>query len=389
MMMHSTLRRFRGVAGLALPLAVAGGCAAVEAPVSAPRSAAQDAVVQGPMRSLDVSPQQFLRDAEGLYVVVDLDDNTLRMMDGRTILWEAPVGTGTGLRLQSDTDEWHFTTPRGVFQIQFKEEMPVWILPEWYFVKRGEPVPPVTSPARRAPGQLGVAAVYLGREIAIHGTDRPELLGSRVSHGCIRLDNRHAQRLFHNVQVGTPVVIVGGEHLDHEPAAEPTDPGRGVVNRTDPLAALSSADLLRRLERDLERADTATGWVAYASRLITRGLKDDADALRGVLQLAGKAGTPRLNREFETFLADAYSRGAMRVVVSLARIDAESREAAAAAIVSGTLGQHVGSLESGPWPTRRVADAQLGPDARRGWTALREAEEEYRARSSLASGSGR
>ncbi len=387
--MHRISERFSGLSGLALVVGLVGGCASNEAPASAPRTSAQDAVVQGPMRSLDVSPRQFLREAEGIYVVVNLDDNSLRLMDGRTILWEAPVGTGTGLRLQSDSSEWHFTTPRGVFQIQFKEEMPVWILPEWYFVKQGKPVPPVTSPERRAPGQLGVAAVYLGREIAIHGTDRPELLGSRVSHGCIRLDNRHAQRLFHNVQVGTPVVIVGGEHLDDEPAQQPTDPGRGIVNRPDPLAAIASPDLLRRLERDLARADTSTQWVAYASRLITRGLKDDTDALRGILQLAGKGATPRLNREFETFLADTYSRGAMRVVVSLARIDDEAREAAAAAIVAGTLRQHVGPLETGPWPTRRVADAQLGPDARRGWNALRDAEEAFRAQSTLASRRGR
>jgi hypothetical protein len=341
------------------------------------------------MRSLDVSPEQFMREAEGIYVVVNLDDNSLRLMDGRTILWEALVGTGTGLRLQSDTDEWHFTTPRGVFQIQFKEEMPVWILPDWYFVKKGEPVPPVTSPERRLPGQLGVAAVYLGREIAIHGTDRPELLGSRVSHGCIRLDNRHAQRLFHNVQVGTPVVIMGGEHLDAEPPLAPTDPGRPGVTRPDPLAGLATAEILRRLSADLERADTTTNWVAYASRLITRGLKEDTDALRGLLELAGTAGTARLNSEYSTFLADTYSRGAMRTVVSLARIEEKRRKDAARAIVAGTLAQHVGRLDaSSPWPTRRVADATLGPDARRGWDALRAAEEAYLS-GTVVAGSGR
>jgi len=388
--LQMAIARIRGVAGPGLALAVLSACASTGQLSSNPRTAAEDAVVQGPMRSLDVTPAEFLRDAEGIYVVVNLDDNRLRLMDGRTILWEAPVGTGTGLRLQSDTNEWHFTTPRGVFQIQFKEELPVWILPEWYFVKRGERVPPVTSAARRLPGQLGVAAVYLGEEIAIHGTDRPELLGSRVSHGCIRLDNRHAQRLFHNVQVGTPVVIYGGEHLDDEPATNPTDPGRPTVTRPDPLAGLSSTEILRRLGRELERADTTTNWIPYASRLITRGLKDDADALRGLLELAGTARTPRLNREYSTFLADAYSRGALRTVVSLARIDEKKREEAAAAIVAATLAQHVGPLNaSSPWPTRRVAQAQLGPEARRGMQALREAEDAYLQQRTMTAERGR
>jgi hypothetical protein len=380
----------RRMAGLGVCLALLSACASTGQVSSPTRTAAEDAVVQGPMRSLDVTPAEFLRDAEGIYVVVNLDDNRLRLMDGKTILWEAPVGTGTGLRLQSDTNEWHFTTPRGVFQIQFKEELPVWILPEWYFVKRGERVPPVNSPARRAPGQLGVAAVYLGEEIAIHGTDRPELLGSRVSHGCIRLDNRHAQRLFHNVQVGTPVVIFGGEHLDDEPAPNPTDPGRPTVTRPDALAGLSSPEILKRLGRELERADTTTTWIPYASRLITRGIKDDADALRGLLELAGTARTPRLNREYATFLADAYSRGALRTVVSLARIDEEKRDAAATAIVAATLAQHVGPLNgSSPWPSRRVAQAQLGPEARQGMQALREAEEQYLRQSTRTAERGR
>src|SRR5690606_13823438 len=133
------------------------------------------------------------------------------------VLWDAPIGTGTGLRLESEDGGWHFATPRGVFQVKFKEEMPIWYLPDWYFIEKNLPIPPENAPERRLPNQLGVAAVYLGEEIAIHGTDRPELLGQRVSHGCIRLENRFAQRLFHNVQVGTPVVIVGGEHLDDEP----------------------------------------------------------------------------------------------------------------------------------------------------------------------------
>jgi hypothetical protein len=46
------------------------------------------------------------------------------------------------------------------------------------------------------PGQLG-----------IHGTNEPQLLGTRVSHGCIRMSNDDITKLAHELPLGTPVQI--------------------------------------------------------------------------------------------------------------------------------------------------------------------------------------
>ena len=46
------------------------------------------------------------------------------------------------------------------------------------------------------PGQLG-----------IHGTNHPELLGTQVSHGCIRMSNDNITKLAHMLPLGTPVQI--------------------------------------------------------------------------------------------------------------------------------------------------------------------------------------
>ncbi len=46
-----------------------------------------------------------------------------------------------------------------------------------------------------------------GGYIGIHGTDRPELLPGRVSHGCIRLRNADILRLAALMPVGTPLTI--------------------------------------------------------------------------------------------------------------------------------------------------------------------------------------
>jgi L,D-transpeptidase catalytic domain len=46
-----------------------------------------------------------------------------------------------------------------------------------------------------------------GGPVAIHGTNRPSLLGLRVSNGCIRISNDAVQRLWQLAPTGTPVLI--------------------------------------------------------------------------------------------------------------------------------------------------------------------------------------
>ena len=64
------------------------------------------------------------------------------------------------------------------------------------------------------PGAVGISAfspVLLnwpqGGPIAIHGTDAPGLIGSAVSHGCLRIHNRDALRFLRLAVEGTPVEI--------------------------------------------------------------------------------------------------------------------------------------------------------------------------------------
>jgi len=47
-------------------------------------------------------------------------------------------------------------------------------------------------------------------QVAIHGTNRPDLLGGEISHGCIRVHNDVIRELAGRLPLGTPVDIVGG-----------------------------------------------------------------------------------------------------------------------------------------------------------------------------------
>jgi lipoprotein-anchoring transpeptidase ErfK/SrfK len=46
-----------------------------------------------------------------------------------------------------------------------------------------------------------------GGFVGIHGTDRPDLIPGRISHGCIRMRNRDIVRLGRLMPVGTPITI--------------------------------------------------------------------------------------------------------------------------------------------------------------------------------------
>lgn len=64
------------------------------------------------------------------------------------------------------------------------------------------------------PGAIGISAFSevltgwtQGGPIAIHGTNRPGLIGRAVSNGCIRVRNDLLQRIFDETLAGTPVTV--------------------------------------------------------------------------------------------------------------------------------------------------------------------------------------
>jgi lipoprotein-anchoring transpeptidase ErfK/SrfK len=334
----------------------------------------------------------------GYAVIIDLDANRLHFAKGRRVLWSAPVGTGTGMRMENGRGEWDFSTPTGTFHVTYKDLEPDWIAPDWYFIENNLRVPPPDADARRFPRGLGSAAVFIGHGLAIHGTDKPELLGQRVSHGCIRLSNADALRLFHNVQVGTEIIIVGGRNL--APTAPPR-PSSSSARRSGPpprdpfIVELEGEDtyaLLERLEDELFTAVAASGastkWHQVASVLLLRGAKeDDDDALSGLLSRVTEIGSGPLREEYATYLADAFNQGPLRTLEAMAGMDRDTRAAVARAVVESSLALYPGDPNSvsAPWPTRRAPRTAVRRGAQRAWDALQLAEGAYREHVGLAS----
>jgi L,D-transpeptidase ErfK/SrfK len=103
-----------------------------------------------------------------------------------------------------------WSTPVGRTNIVAKVRNPSWYPPESIrdeHAARGDMLPKVVPPGPDNP--LGAYALRLGfSSYLIHGTNRPEGLGMRVTHGCVRLLPEDIAWLFPQVDLKTPVSII-------------------------------------------------------------------------------------------------------------------------------------------------------------------------------------
>ncbi|MGQ3891086.1 L,D-transpeptidase family protein [Legionella sp. CNM-4043-24] len=119
---------------------------------------------------------------------------------GDNVVVTAPVGIGR--------EGWN--TPIGETRVTAKERDPIWrptdnVRAE--AARHGTPIPNSFPPGAGNP--LGRHVLRLGwPTYLIHGTNRRDGVGSRVSAGCIRMTPEDIESLFDQVPVGTPVRVI-------------------------------------------------------------------------------------------------------------------------------------------------------------------------------------
>jgi L,D-transpeptidase catalytic domain len=118
-------------------------------------------------------------------LVVDTNTLTASLERGGQVVLSVPVGIGA--------DQW--PTPRGEFIV--RSSLTRYKSPQYGPIAFGTTA---RSPVLTDwPG---------GGVVGIHGTDRPDLLPGRVSHGCIRMRNDDILRLARLMPIGTPLLVV-------------------------------------------------------------------------------------------------------------------------------------------------------------------------------------
>ncbi len=144
----------------------------------------------------------------GPVILVDTAHSKIKLMLGSRVVTEGTCSTGNGMELADSSGKrtWTFDTPRGHFRVLGKVSNPVWYRPDWSYIEEGEPIPKNHS-QRAMPNVLGDYAIAFGNGFFIHGTLYTRLLGTNVTHGCIRVDDDTLKKLYAAAQPGTPIWI--------------------------------------------------------------------------------------------------------------------------------------------------------------------------------------
>jgi lipoprotein-anchoring transpeptidase ErfK/SrfK len=105
-----------------------------------------------------------------------------------------------GIGVGRDGFQW-----QGLLNISRKAEWPDWTPPPEMIARQ----PYLPRFMAGGPGNpLGARAMYLGSTVyRIHGTNRPDTIGTAVSSGCFRLVNADVSDLYDRVPVGTKVIV--------------------------------------------------------------------------------------------------------------------------------------------------------------------------------------
>ena len=127
-------------------------------------------------------------------LTVDRDNFKLRLFKRLKLSKTYPIAVGmAGL-----------DTPAGLYHIQNKEVNPAWHVPNssWAGSLAGQTIPGGAPNNPLKARWLGVA-----NGVGIHGTAEDWSIGTRASHGCIRMHVSDVIDLYDRVPIGTPVLI--------------------------------------------------------------------------------------------------------------------------------------------------------------------------------------
>ncbi|MDO9295386.1 L,D-transpeptidase [Bradyrhizobium sp.] len=127
-------------------------------------------------------------------IIISTKDRHLFLVQGGGRALRYGIGVGR------DGFQW-----QGLVNITKKAEWPDWTPPP-EMIQRQPYLPRFMAGGPGNP--LGARAMYLGTTVyRIHGTNRPDTIGTAVSSGCFRLVNADVADLYERVPVGTKVII--------------------------------------------------------------------------------------------------------------------------------------------------------------------------------------
>ena len=165
---------------------------AIDAALDAPRS--KRSLHQ---RLVKLRPKTNTNDLRRIYAtVVTIDKSNFKLRLFKQLRFSKSYGVAVGQPA--------YPTPSGLFSIQNKQVNPTWSVPNspWAGELQG-----TTVQGGSASNPLKARWMAIVNGVGIHGTGEEYSIGSRASHGCIRMRVADVKDLYPRVPLGAPVLI--------------------------------------------------------------------------------------------------------------------------------------------------------------------------------------
>lgn len=141
-----------------------------------------------------------------IHLAINTQDSTMSLMHGPATLRRAKVVIGPDSVVRApDGRTWRFVTALGERTLMEKQRDEVYEVPEWVYLSRGEPVPPVEK--RRVPGGLGSHVLVLSDGTEIYSEPKAGPLKDGVKPGSFMVRGRDLTAIFDAIRLDTPVYI--------------------------------------------------------------------------------------------------------------------------------------------------------------------------------------
>ncbi|HEX8431304.1 MAG TPA: L,D-transpeptidase [Longimicrobium sp.] len=140
------------------------------------------------------------------HLALSIEDSVLELRHGPATLRRARVTIGADSTVRApDGRTWRFVRAVGERRLADKEVSPVYTVPEWVYVSRGEPVPPEAQ--RQVAGGLGRYVMRLDDGTEIYSRPAEGPLAGTVKPASFMANPTDLAAIFDAVSVETPVYI--------------------------------------------------------------------------------------------------------------------------------------------------------------------------------------
>jgi hypothetical protein len=180
-----------------------------------PSSPAELNRIREELAQMDITGAQLARELDGrmrymeslqspqFYLSIDTEKKVLQFRFGRDVVRECPIQVGEARTIKARGKTWTFLPLKGAFDVTAKEDDYQWVVPEWLYAMRNEPM----RERRVVRDGLGHYVIVLANNYVIHSPPPPDSPLQGPKPGSFMAPEEDLAAIWPRIEKGTRVYI--------------------------------------------------------------------------------------------------------------------------------------------------------------------------------------